>query len=168
MLAVHLENGRVETRQTPPPPRPEGFALIRLLCAGICNTDLELQRGYYGFSGTPGHEFVGEVVEADSKDLVGRRVVGEINLGCGTCEWCRKGLARHCPQRTVLGIVNYPGAFRELLTLPERNLHVVDDSIATRLPFSPNRLPRPAKSWNRSTCLAARKLRCSGMESWDC
>jgi alcohol dehydrogenase len=131
MLAVHLENGRVETRRTAAPPRPEGFALIRLLCAGICNTDLELQRGYYGFSGTPGHEFVGEVVEADSKDLVGRRVVGEINLGCGTCEWCRKGLARHCPQRTVLGIVNYPGAFRELLTLPERNLHVVDDSIAT-------------------------------------
>ena len=131
MLAVHLENGRVETRRTAPPPRPEGFALIRLLCAGICNTDLELQRGYYGFSGTPGHEFVGEVVDADSRDLVGRRVVGEINLGCGTCEWCRKGLARHCPQRTVLGIVNYPGAFRELLTLPERNLHVVDDSIAT-------------------------------------
>jgi len=86
MLAVHLESGRVETQNIPKPQRPPGFALIRMLCAGICNTDLELQRGYYGFSGTPGHEFVGEVVEADSRDLVGRRVVGEINLCCGACE----------------------------------------------------------------------------------
>src|ERR1700693_555762 len=99
MLAVHLENGRVEVRDEPRPHRPEGFALIRLLCAGICNTDLELQRGYYNFSGTPGHEFVGEVVEASCRELVGRRVVGEINLHCGTCSWCCKGLGRHCPSR---------------------------------------------------------------------
>src|SRR5690348_5368377 len=73
MLAVELDNGRVQLRDSPRPERPPGFALIRLLCAGICNTDLELQRGYYGFSGTPGHEFVGEVVDADRKELVGRR-----------------------------------------------------------------------------------------------
>jgi len=113
------------------PRRPEGFALIRLLAGGICNTDLELQRGYYDFRGTPGHEFVGEVVEADSPDLIGERVVGEINLACGWCEWCAKGLGRHCPQRTVLGIVKHPGAFRELLTLPERNLHRVPREIST-------------------------------------
>lgn len=107
--------------------------MIRLLCGGICNTDLELQRGYYGFSGTPGHEFVGEVVEAPTRrDLIGRRVVGEINLNCGACAWCRQGLGRHCPKRSVLGILKHPGAFREFLTLPERNLHVIPDSIPTR------------------------------------
>jgi alcohol dehydrogenase len=98
---------------------------------GICNTDLELVRGYYGFRGTPGHEFVGEVVASDERRLVGRRVVGEINLACGACEWCARGLGRHCPTRTVLGIVNQPGAFSELFTLPDRNLHVVPDAIAT-------------------------------------
>ena len=131
MLAVHLENRRVAVKRLPRPRPHEGFALIRLLCGGICNTDLELQRGYYGFSGVPGHEFVGEVVEAGSRDLIGRRVVGEINLCCGGCDWCRRSLGRHCPKRTVLGIVKHPGAFREFLTLPERNLHVVPDSIPT-------------------------------------
>jgi threonine dehydrogenase-like Zn-dependent dehydrogenase len=131
MLSVHLEAGRVDVRDVPRPQRPPGFALIRMLCAGICNTDLELQRGYYGFAGTPGHEFVGEVVEADDASLVGQRVVGEINLSCGACEWCRQGLGRHCPHRTVLGIVRHPGAFQEFLTLPERNLHVVPDGITT-------------------------------------
>ena len=103
--------------------------MIRLLCAGICNTDLELQRGYYQFSGIPGHEFVGEVVAADNSQLAGKRVVGEINLACRRCAWCRKGLGRHCPRRTVLGIVKHPGAFSEFLTLPEANLHVVPPSI---------------------------------------
>jgi alcohol dehydrogenase len=131
MLAVHLENGVVTTRDVPLPARPEGFARLRLLCAGICNTDLELQRGYYGFTGTPGHEFVAEVVEADSRKLTGQRVVGEINLACASCDWCRRGLGRHCPTRTVLGIVNQPGAFEEFFVLPERNLHVVPDSVST-------------------------------------
>jgi len=131
MLAVHLEDGRVDVREEPRPQRPAGFALIRLLCGGICNTDLELQRGYYGFTGTPGHEFVGEVVEADSPAWVGRRVAGEINLACGACDWCRRGFGRHCPHRTVLGIVNHPGAFRESLTLPERNLHALPDALPT-------------------------------------
>jgi threonine dehydrogenase-like Zn-dependent dehydrogenase len=130
MLSVHLEQGKVEVRKAPRPRRAAGFATIRLIYGGICNTDLELQRGYYGFRGTPGHEFVGEVVEADTKTLVGKRVVGEINLSCGHCEWCEQELGRHCPKRTVLGIVKHPGSFRELLTLPECNLHVVPKSIS--------------------------------------
>lgn len=131
MISVHLESGIASIRQVPQPERPAGFVLIRLLQAGICNTDLELQRGYYGFSGIPGHEFVGEVVAADSKHWIGKRVVGEINLACGSCSWCRRAMGRHCPARSVLGIVRHPGAFREFLTLPEANLHVVPDSIPT-------------------------------------
>ncbi len=131
MLAVHIENGRVELRRRPRPRRPPGFALIRLITGGICNTDLELVRGYYGFRGTPGHEFVGQVVESDNPALQGRRVVGEINLACGNCEWCLRGLGRHCPHRRVLGIADHPGAFSEYFTLPEANLHVLPDSIAT-------------------------------------
>jgi alcohol dehydrogenase len=121
--AVHLEQGKVSLREIPQPRRPDGFAVIRVLCAGICNTDLELQKGYYEFSGTPGHEFVGEVVEADTPAWLGRRVAGEINLACGACDWCRRGLGRHCPARTVLGIVQHPGAFADYVLLPERNLH---------------------------------------------
>jgi 2-desacetyl-2-hydroxyethyl bacteriochlorophyllide A dehydrogenase len=131
MLSVLLESGRVEVRREPLPRIPKGFARIRLLAGGICSTDLELQRGYYGFSGTPGHEFVGEVVSAEDHSWLGKRVVGEINLACGKCEWCARGLGRHCPQRSVLGILNHPGAFREFLTLPLRNLHPVPDSIST-------------------------------------
>jgi alcohol dehydrogenase len=129
MRAVHLENGAVTLREIPLPARPAGFALLRLLLCGICNTDLELQRGYYGFTGTPGHEFVAEVAAADTSALVGKRVVGEINLCCAQCDWCRRGLGRHCPTRTVLGIVNHPGAFADYFTLPERNLHVLPDGI---------------------------------------
>lgn len=131
MLAVHLESGRVHLRTQSLPRVPSGFARIRLLAAGICSTDLELQRGYYGFSGTPGHEFVGEVTEAADQAWIGKRVVGEINLACGHCDWCKRGLGRHCPTRTVLGIVKHPGAFREFLTLPVRNLHRVPASIPT-------------------------------------
>ena len=132
MLSVHLESGRVEVRRQPLPRAPQGFARIRLLAAGICSTDLELQRGYYGFSGTPGHEFVGEVVAVSGggAEWIGRRVAGEINLACGHCDWCARGLGRHCPTRTVLGIVKHPGAFREFLTLPIHNLHRVPDSIS--------------------------------------
>ena len=124
MLSVHLENGKVEVRKQPVPRVAKGFAKVRMLAAGICSTDLELQRGYYGFSGTPGHEFVGELAD-------GTRVVGEINLACGHCEWCARGLGRHCPNRTVLGIVKHPGAFREFLTLPAANLHPVPRAIPT-------------------------------------
>src|SRR5579871_586445 len=103
MIAVHIEDGGVEIRRRALPKVPEGFARIRLLAAGICSTDLELQRGYYGFSGTPGHEFVGEVAAVNSNEnsnWIGQRVVGEINLACGSCEWCTRGLGRHCPRRT--------------------------------------------------------------------
>ena len=131
MRAVHLESGQVTIRQLAKPPRPPGFALIRMLVAGICNTDLELQRGYYDFCGTPGHEFAGEVAEADSPDLIGKRVAGEINLACGHCDFCAIGLGRHCPHRAVLGIVKHPGAFAEYLVLPESNLHIIPDEILT-------------------------------------
>jgi alcohol dehydrogenase len=129
MIAVHLEDGVVTVIEKPRPRRPKGFARVRLLCAGLCNTDLELQRGYYGFRGTPGHEFVGEVESADTRALVGKRVVGEINLACGRCDWCRRGLGRHCPGHKVLGIVGQPGVFAEYFVLPEVNLHPVPASI---------------------------------------
>jgi threonine dehydrogenase-like Zn-dependent dehydrogenase len=131
MIAVCLENGKVLVRNRARPRRSEGFALIRLIYGGICNTDIELQRGYYGFRGVPGHEFVGEVVEADDVRWIGQRVVGEINLACGKCAWCARGLGRHCPTRTVLGIVKQPGAFREFLTLPESNLRRVPREITS-------------------------------------
>jgi threonine dehydrogenase-like Zn-dependent dehydrogenase len=99
-----------------------------VVCAGICNTDLELLRGYYPFSGVPGHEFVG-VVEEGPVELRGRRVVGEINAGCGDCRACRAGLGNHCERRSVLGIVRRNGAFAEYLTLPAANLHPVPDDV---------------------------------------
>lgn len=122
MIAVHIENGAVSITEAPIPECPHGYALIRLIYGGICSTDLHLQRGYYGFVGRPGHEFVGEVD--------GRKVVGEINLACHHCDWCARGLARHCPTRTVLGIVKQPGAFAEYLTLPERNLFTVPENVS--------------------------------------
>src|SRR3954447_13912810 len=129
MQAVHLENGLLSLIEVPVPDWDRTQALIRVDRAGICATDLELQRGYYGFSGTPGHEFVAEVAESDTPGLVGKRVAGEINLACAACEWCRRGLGRHCPHRTVLGIVNQPGAFEEFFTLPDRNLHILPDDL---------------------------------------
>lgn len=125
MISVHIENGDVLLRRAPTPKPKPGSVLIRLRIGGICNTDIELLRGYYGFRGRPGHEFVGEVVEPSTSSWIGKRVVGEINLPCGKCEWCARGLGRHCPSRTTLGIAGHPGAFAELLTLPETNLHEV-------------------------------------------
>jgi threonine dehydrogenase-like Zn-dependent dehydrogenase len=129
VLSVYVNDGAVSVRDVPPPERPPGFALLRLLKAGICSTDLELQRGYYGFAGTPGHEFVAEVVASDSADWIGRRVAGEINIACRKCVWCSRGLGRHCPHRSVLGIVRHPGAFQEYFTLPECNLHELPEAI---------------------------------------
>lgn len=131
MIAAHIAGGEVTVKRKSAPRRRPGYALLRLVCGGICNTDIELLRGYYGFSGTPGHEFVAEVVEADDARWVGRRVVGEINLACGRCDWCRKGLRRHCPTRTVLGIVRQAGAFAELFLLPEENLRLVPAAVKT-------------------------------------
>ncbi|MEQ1765513.1 MAG: alcohol dehydrogenase catalytic domain-containing protein [Pyrinomonadaceae bacterium] len=104
-------------------PAISGEALVRVTKSGICNTDVEIVRGYAGFDGTIGHEFVGIVEEsADKPELVGKRVVGEINVGCGSCDRCLKGDPRHCPERTVLGIKGRDGAHAEFLTLPARNL----------------------------------------------
>lgn len=113
-----------------PKPDPEQEALIRVVLAGICNTDIEITRGYAGFKGIPGHEFVGIVERASDPALVGRRVVGEINAGCGSCPRCLSGDPRHCSQRTVLGIVGRDGAFAEYLSLPEGNLKLVPESVS--------------------------------------
>ncbi|MFH1943358.1 MAG: alcohol dehydrogenase catalytic domain-containing protein [bacterium] len=117
--------------QERPVPKPKtGEALIRILMAGICNTDVEITKGYMGFRGVLGHEFVGEVVECESEEWVRKRVVGEINIGCGTCGDCRMGMERHCPDRRVLGIHGKDGALAEFLTLPIKNLVLAPDSIS--------------------------------------
>jgi len=113
----------------PDPTRRAGESLIRVLVAGICNTDLEIVRGYMGYSGIVGHEFVGIVEESDDSELIGRRVVGEINLACGECEYCISGMRTHCPSRTVLGILDHPGAMADKCVLPDANLHVVPDDL---------------------------------------
>jgi threonine dehydrogenase-like Zn-dependent dehydrogenase len=129
MKALRFENGQLSVAEVPVPAR-EGEALVRVRVAGVCNTDLEIVRGYAGFEGTLGHEFVGEVERAPgAEELEGRRVVGEINAGCGRCQLCRAGDARHCPARTVLGIVGRDGAFAEYLTLPAVNLLPVPDEV---------------------------------------
>src|SRR5574341_623589 len=128
MQALWLESNRLSLRDVPRPQKP-GEALIRVRRAGICSTDLELVKGYYPFTGVPGHEFVGEVVEADDKTWLGQRVVGEINVACEACEQCLNGRSTHCENRTVLGIVNRDGTFAEYTTLPIQNLHRVPASI---------------------------------------
>ncbi|MBL8234951.1 MAG: alcohol dehydrogenase catalytic domain-containing protein [Bryobacterales bacterium] len=129
MLAVHLEQSQVRIEDAPLPRSQPGHALLRMRTAGICSTDLHLQRGYYGFAGRPGHEFVADVIECTQPQWKGKRVVGEINLACRNCDWCARGLGRHCPNRTVLGIVKHPGAFAEYLTLPEENLFEVPSTL---------------------------------------
>lgn len=116
-----------------PIPSSEGESLVRVLFSGICNTDLEIVNGYAGFTGTIGHEFVGIVeTSPDRPNLIGKRVVGEINAGCGRCELCMTGDPRHCPARTVLGIKGRDGAHAEYLTLPSRNLIAVPDQVPDR------------------------------------
>ena len=131
MQALWLEDQQLSFRSAVPTPIPEpGQALIHVALAGVCSTDLELLRGYYPFSGIPGHEFVGKVVSSgDDTAWVGRRVVGEINIACGDCETCRSGLTRHCELRKALGIHDWNGAFGEYLVLPLSNLHAVPDQV---------------------------------------
>lgn len=142
MQGLWLEDGRSRLRDDlPVPDPPPGEARVRVLRAGICNTDLELIRGYYPYRGVLGHEFVGMVEEiraprdrggtVDARELAGRRVVGEINASCGECRRCREGRARHCADRTVLGIVDRDGAFAEQLILPVENLHPVPEGVST-------------------------------------
>ena len=104
--------------------------LVQVNLAGICGTDLEILNGYMKYSGILGHEFVGTVVKSNNSNLIGKRVVGEINAGCTQCDFCLRGMERHCPSRTVLGILKRDGAFAEFLSLPEKNLHVIPDSIS--------------------------------------
>jgi threonine dehydrogenase-like Zn-dependent dehydrogenase len=127
-----LEGGSLRLRDDlPPPSPPAGEALVGVRLAGVCNTDLELVRGYYPYAGVPGHEFVGVVEEAaGASEWVGRRVVGEINAACGECPTCRAGRPTHCERRTVLGIVARDGAFATHLRLPVRNLHAVPPEMA--------------------------------------
>ena len=104
-------------------------ALVQVHLAGICSTDLQIFKGYMAFTGVPGHEFVGRVVEA-SNDFAGKRVVGEINFGCGKCAACNRDLSRHCPNRSVMGILNADGAFAEYVSVPVENLHLVPDTVS--------------------------------------
>jgi threonine dehydrogenase-like Zn-dependent dehydrogenase len=116
---------RLDVDRRDPSPAP-GEVLVRVQRAGICATDLELIRGYKGFRGVLGHEFVGMALTGE---FTGQRVVGEINCSCGTCETCRSGRPGHCPTRTVLGILDHDGAFADLVAVPESNLHAVPDAI---------------------------------------
>ena len=141
MLAFIVSHRRLIAVQKEKPETRKGWALIRVQLAGICNTDVEILRGYHNFSGTLGHEFVGEVVEVRGvsarveKRWIGKRVAGEINISCRglgyrpLCSFCRRGLKTHCSRRTVLGIVGHDGAFAEYLTLPLENLHVIPKGI---------------------------------------
>jgi threonine dehydrogenase-like Zn-dependent dehydrogenase len=120
---------QLRVQEVPIPDPQPGEALIRVTTAGICQTDVEITKGYMGFRGIPGHEFVGIVQSSPDPQTVGARVVGEINAGCGHCSWCLEGLERHCPHRTVLGILNRNGAFAEYLALPASNLAPVPDGL---------------------------------------
>ena len=128
MRALYLQNSLV-LKEISVPVFHENEALVKVKMAGICNTDLELVKGYMGFEGVLGHEFVGVVEKAAEQKWVGKRVCGEINFGCGECFYCKSGLSRHCPKRTVLGILNQNGAFAEYVVLPIKNLHEIPQSI---------------------------------------
>lgn len=142
MLAFYVSQKRLKRTQKPIPKLRPGWALLGVRVAGICNTDVEILRGYHQFRGVPGHEFVGEVVEVaqvsatERKRWIGKRVAGEINVSCSAygykpvCSFCRRGLKTHCARRTVLGIVAHDGAFAEFLTLPLENLHVIPANVS--------------------------------------
>ena len=129
MLALVLEKSPRVTSDWPVPERRAGEALVRVRVSGVCDTDLQLAKGYMGFTGVPGHEFVGDVVAADDAAWHGRRIVADINAGCGACEECRTRSGHHCATRTVLGIVGRSGSFAELVTVPERCLVAVPDTL---------------------------------------
>src|SRR4029078_3790331 len=129
MKALRFD-GSIQLVRDAPSPRRYGEALVQVLKAGICNTDLEITKGYASFSGVLGHEFVGRVIESPESALIGKRVVGEINAGCNLCPLCRAGASRHCATRTVLGIKGRDGAFAEFLSLPALNLRAVPDSVS--------------------------------------
>ncbi len=131
MKALRVENNELRLTELDLP-RREGEALVRVTMAGICNTDLEIVKGYAGFNGTLGHEFVGVVETSPDQSQIGRRVVGEMNVGCGQCELCQTGDPRHCANRSALGIHSRDGAFAEFLNLPPQNLLFVPDAVTNR------------------------------------
>jgi threonine dehydrogenase-like Zn-dependent dehydrogenase len=126
MRAVVLTDEVRVQADRPEPECRDTEVLVRVTTAGICETDLQLMKGYMGFRGVLGHEFVGVAL---SGSLEGRRVVGEINCSCWSCETCLRGLPTHCPHRSVLGILNHDGAFADLIAVPQRNLHPVPDTL---------------------------------------
>ncbi len=128
MLALFFDRAP-ELKEVPLPIPSPGEVLIRVSLAGICGTDRQILKGYHGFRGIMGHEFVGVVAGPDDSPWLGQRVVGEINIGCGTCDRCREGLARHCRKRRVLGLKDHDGAFAPYLTLPAANLHLVPPEV---------------------------------------
>ncbi len=130
MKAICWDGDAVTLDSSYPPPVPDPYtAIVKVHLAGICSTDLQIFKGYMKFRGVPGHEFVGSVSQGP-KEWLGKRVVGEINFGCGKCEFCARDLTRHCPNRTVMGIVNADGAFAEYVAVPAENLHPVPGSIS--------------------------------------
>lgn len=129
MKALVFDNELKLDNNYPMPEVKNGEVLIKTSMVGICNTDFEITKGYMGYKGILGHEFVGVVVDGD-KDLVGKRVVGEINLACNNCSYCGQGLQRHCPNRQTLGIFNKDGCFCEYFTLPRENVLIVPDNIS--------------------------------------
>ena len=129
MKAIYF-NGKKTIFDKNHPEPDQGETTVRVNLAGICGTDLEIIQGYMRYDGILGHEFVGTVEKSANPRLVGKRVVGEINAGCCRCDYCGRGMERHCPNRTVLGILKRDGAFAEFLSLPEKNLHVIPDSIS--------------------------------------
>jgi len=130
MRALYWNGRNLEFESTYRTPVAAGqTALVKVHLAGICSTDLQIFKGYMGFTGVPGHEFVGSVDDGP-QELIGKRVVGEINFGCGRCDSCTRGLSRHCPERTVMGILNADGAFAECVSVPRENLHVVPESVS--------------------------------------
>ncbi|MEW6280215.1 MAG: alcohol dehydrogenase catalytic domain-containing protein [Candidatus Eremiobacterota bacterium] len=132
MKALVLRDGGLSVQADYPDPKADGEAVVRPHVAGICSTDLALLHGYAGFQGVPGHEFVGTVVECGEPEWVGRRVVAEINRGCGVCGYCRRGVPGHCKARSVLGIRGRDGAMAERVRVPVANLHGVPDTVPDR------------------------------------
>jgi threonine dehydrogenase-like Zn-dependent dehydrogenase len=129
MRALRFDDTLNLNGNEPDPVLHSDEALIKLRLAGICHTDLELTRGYMGFKGILGHEFVGELVHDAGNWKAGQRVVGEINVACGSCDLCHEGVPSQCRNRSTLGIVDYPGVFADYLRLPIRNLYTVPDSV---------------------------------------
>ena len=129
MKALFFDGRALRLEQRPLPAPTEGEALVKVRYAGICSTDLEILKGYMHLGGIPGHEFTGRVVECSEPALMDKRVVGEINCVCGNCDLCRRGQSNHCSRRSVLGIFERDGVFAEYLTLPEKNCHILDESI---------------------------------------